>query len=235
MAYCVKCGVELAPSEKVCPLCNTEVVVPGEAAAEPKHLPYPKRVEMIMTRVDRRYGVWLASMLLMIPIGVCVIGNLLISGTMSWSWYVVGGIFVVFVTCLWPFLASRWNSIRFAAVDTGAVILYLALIDMATSGRNWFLPLALPLALAGGGVVVLLMYLMKKEKLNKLTLVGAILISTGLYTVLIQLLIRLYTGTGRYASWSWFAFLPCFIIGWLLFVVNRKQKLRDEIIRRLFV
>ena len=38
--YCVKCGVELADSEKVCPLCGTRVFHPDlpQAQGEP---PYP--------------------------------------------------------------------------------------------------------------------------------------------------------------------------------------------------
>ena len=38
--YCIKCGVELADSEKVCPLCGTRVFHPDlpQAQGEP---PYP--------------------------------------------------------------------------------------------------------------------------------------------------------------------------------------------------
>ena len=30
MSYCVNCGVELEPSLKKCPLCNTPVINPNE-------------------------------------------------------------------------------------------------------------------------------------------------------------------------------------------------------------
>ena len=45
MSYCVNCGVELAKSEKKCPLCGVEAVNPkekGEPAGKP---PYPKELK----------------------------------------------------------------------------------------------------------------------------------------------------------------------------------------------
>ena len=39
MSYCVNCGVELAPSEKRCPLCGVEVVNPAKPWTEPEALP----------------------------------------------------------------------------------------------------------------------------------------------------------------------------------------------------
>ena len=42
--YCIKCGVELADSEKVCPLCGTRVFHPDlpRAQGEP---PYPPQAQ----------------------------------------------------------------------------------------------------------------------------------------------------------------------------------------------
>lgn len=47
--YCIKCGVELADSEKVCPLCGTRVFHPdlpggqGETPYPPTTVPGPRR------------------------------------------------------------------------------------------------------------------------------------------------------------------------------------------------
>ena len=38
--YCVKCGVELADSERKCPLCLTPVYMPG--ISDDPERPYPK-------------------------------------------------------------------------------------------------------------------------------------------------------------------------------------------------
>ena len=54
MSYCVNCGVKLAPSEKKCPLCGVPVVNPRDPWVEPSHRPYPKQVERVMHRIDRR-------------------------------------------------------------------------------------------------------------------------------------------------------------------------------------
>ena len=42
MSYCVHCGVELADSEKRCPLCHTRVVDPASPDAGQGRPPYPR-------------------------------------------------------------------------------------------------------------------------------------------------------------------------------------------------
>ena len=53
--YCIKCGVELADSEKVCPLCGTPVFHPdlpcgqGEPPYPPDHRPRVDEVKAWLT------------------------------------------------------------------------------------------------------------------------------------------------------------------------------------------
>ena len=41
MSYCVNCGVELDPSLKKCPLCNTPVINPNELEGLTYEPPFP--------------------------------------------------------------------------------------------------------------------------------------------------------------------------------------------------
>ncbi|MEG1385319.1 MAG: hypothetical protein RSD08_08485, partial [Oscillospiraceae bacterium] len=67
MSYCVNCGVELAESEKRCPLCNTEVINPSKPEHRVREYPYPKRVETLSRQIDKRFLVWIAGMIMLIP------------------------------------------------------------------------------------------------------------------------------------------------------------------------
>ena len=56
MSYCVNCGVKLKNSEKVCPLCNTEVINPKKEEYKPVYSgtieEYKTRLEEILERND---------------------------------------------------------------------------------------------------------------------------------------------------------------------------------------
>ena len=46
MSYCVNCGVKLASSERVCPLCNTKVINPNIMESDITSN-YPDRLDSI--------------------------------------------------------------------------------------------------------------------------------------------------------------------------------------------
>ena len=66
MSYCVNCGVELEKSEQRCPLCGVEVINPAEPFDFTDVRPYPKHVERLNARIDRRYTATFLSLLLLV-------------------------------------------------------------------------------------------------------------------------------------------------------------------------
>ena len=149
MSYCVNCGVELAPSEKRCPLCGVEVVNPAKPWTEPEALPYSDNAERIR-RIDRRYLAGLISLVLLIPAVVCMFCDIL-DGRLSWSLLVTGALLNVFVIFLVPMMLHRPSALLLIALDTVSTSAYLLLIRIAcglpASGKDWLLPLALPIVL----------------------------------------------------------------------------------------
>ena len=102
MSYCVNCGVELQKSEPRCPLCGTEVINPNEPREEKPARPYPSHVEHLDKTVDRRYIASFISLLLLIPLFTVMLANILVSGKLSWSYYVLGGELVAFTVFCCP-------------------------------------------------------------------------------------------------------------------------------------
>ncbi|MEF9895816.1 MAG: zinc ribbon domain-containing protein, partial [Clostridia bacterium] len=139
MAYCVECGVELAPSEKACPLCGTPVSHPSVPWREPDSYPYPKNVEELSRRINIRYGAHLATILLLIPIAVTLLVDLMEDGQMTWSSYVLGAGLCLFCIVLLPFYVKQAKPYLFLLIDILAVGLYLLLIGLPS----------VPMALAG--------------------------------------------------------------------------------------
>ena len=114
--YCIKCGVELADSEKVCPLCGTRVFHPdlpcgqGETPYPPDHRPRAEEVS--------RVGVlFVLTVLFLLPAVVSVLCDWRLSGGIVWSGYVVGGLLLLYVTVVLPLWFKRPNPVIFVPVD----------------------------------------------------------------------------------------------------------------------
>lgn len=79
--YCIKCGVELADSEKKCPLCNTHVFHPQLSVSDsprlyPPNLNPPKQV--------RPWGaLTIVTALFLLPIFITLLCNLQINGRIT--------------------------------------------------------------------------------------------------------------------------------------------------------
>ena len=95
--YCVKCGVELADSEKKCPLCGTEVICPGEENREISPPPYPPYPGAVREGVSRNGVLFVLTVLFLLPFCLCLICDIKINGGVVWSGYASGGILLIYV------------------------------------------------------------------------------------------------------------------------------------------
>ena len=233
MSYCVHCGVELAPSEKKCPLCDTPVINPNSPWKEPGKRPYSQHIERIMKNLNRRYGATLAALLLLIPMVLSVISNILYNHELSWSGYVVGACVLLFVWILFPLLDKRKRPYFFLFLDFLAVILYLELIAFITGHFEWYLPLALPLASAAYLLAILILMVHRSKKIYGLYKGTVVIGAMGIVTMLIEAII--YIGTnGTFQNWSLFVLIPCLMIAMIFIYFEKHKKVKDEIRRRLF-
>ena len=215
MSYCVNCGVELAPSEKRCPLCGVEVVNPAKPWTEPEALPYSDNAERIR-RIDRRYLAGLISLVLLIPAVVCMFCDIL-DGRLSWSLLVTGALLNVFVIFLIPMMLHRPSALLLIALDTVSTSAYLLLIRIAcglpASGKDWLLPLALPIVL----------------------ICAFAFLGVGILTVGINLFVNLYCGLALMPVWSLYSMLPCLVLFVFFLVLNKRNRWKDGIRKRLFI
>ena len=88
--YCIKCGVELADSEKVCPLCGTRVFHPDlpQAQGEP---PYPPQEQARPEEVSHTGALFVLTVLLALPAVLSILCDWRVNGRIVWSGYSVGG------------------------------------------------------------------------------------------------------------------------------------------------
>ncbi len=235
MSYCVNCGVELDPSLDRCPLCGTEIINP----AQPHHTgdrsyPYPSRVEKISERIDKRFLVSIAGLLLLIPAIITLFCDLIAGGGVSWSLYVVGALALLFVCVFVPMLFRKPAPLRCLAFDGAIIAVYVYLICRLSNGR-WFWRLGLPVVAVSCAVVLGVAVLFARSAPGILLRAAYVLFGAALLSVCIDLLICFYLGRPLLPSWSVYVLVPCALLGVCALLLRRKRNFKDELRRRFFI
>jgi len=234
MSYCVNCGVELAESEKQCPLCGVAVQNPAAPWHEPRKRPYPHRLDEITRRADKRYFLSVAAVLLSIPMLVTMVSDLLAGGGITWSGYVLGSIGLVFVFVFMPLSSDRPHIALCIFVDTLATALFLFLVETLMQGK-WFLGLGLPITLIAGGMAIFCEILFHKARMGLFARLAVVFILLGLFTVCLEMLIDAFLLGHIALTWSPYSLVPCVVLALALLILNKRNRFREELKRRFFI
>lgn len=223
--YCVKCGVELADSERKCPLCLTPVYFPG-LPEEPER-PYPGYVKT-KDEMSPRGILFILSVLLGIAAVISLVCDLSLNSGVVWSGYVIGGLVVFYCLFILPNWFRRPSPAIFAPVDFLVIGLFVLYIDLAIGG-GWFLPFAFPViggaALIMCTVLILIYYL----KMGYLYIFGGASIATGLFSVLIEFLIHCNFTVHHKTMWCIYPLISLFLIGMMLIVIAIVRPFRESL------
>ena len=231
--YCVKCGVELADSEKVCPLCGTRVFHPdlpcgqGETPYPPDHRPRAEEV----SRVGVLFVLTIAALL---PALLCLLCDWRINGGIVWSGYVVGGLLLLYTTVVLPLWFRRPNPVIFVPIDFAVLGLYLFYINFATHG-HWFLTFALPVTGTAMVLVTAMVALLRYVPAGALYICGGALLLSGGFAVLVEFLLNLTFGLHDTFLWSIYPLAVGVVLGAMLLVIAVSKPLRRSLHRKFFL
>ena len=233
MSYCVNCGVQLEENLKRCPLCDTEVINPNlRREPDPAAIPYPSKVERLEKVATRRFLVLMATIMLLIPPVICFLCDILYSGRITWSGYVIGATAMAYIYVLLPFALGRPNPWFCLGLDCAVTLLYFFAIAQHLKGA-WFLPLALPITLAAAAAAAVVILLLRRCKAKSLIAAG-LLLTAGMLCVVIDMIINLYLGK-LMLHWSLFVLAPCILLALAALVLNRRARFKEEVKRRFFI
>lgn len=230
--YCIKCGVELADTEKVCPLCATRVFHPDIDRTEEPPL-YPKG-QMPMPAASSRGGLIIATALFLLPMIITLQCDIHITGSVSWSGYVIGALLLAYACFVLPFWFKKPNPVIFVPCAFGVLGLYLLYIDLAAGG-GWFLPFGLPvtgfLCLLVTAVVSLCKYVGK----GHLYIFGGALAALGAFMPLMGFLLNLtFWGSPRFVFWTLYPATTLVLLGGTLIFLAICRPARETMQRKLF-
>ena len=229
--YCVNCGVELADSETVCPLCGTRVFHP-DLPRKQAPSPYPADPHGKPEEVNRSGILFVLTMLALLPAVICLLCDWRINSGIVWSGYAAGAIGLLYVLIVLPMWFSHPNPVVFVPVDFAAIGLYLLYISCATGG-HWFLSFAFPTVGCIGLIVTAVVALTRYTSGGDLFIYGGAMILLGGLSVLVEFFMKITFGT-RMFVWSLYPLSAFFIIGMMLIVIGICRPLRESLKKKLF-
>lgn len=226
--FCAKCGVTLAESEKVCPLCGTRAH--PDLITENKPL-YPE-APPVQVNSKAVHGVILA--LFLMPIIVCLQCDLVVTGSVTWSGYVIGALQFLYFSFALPAWFRKPNPVIFVPCSFAALALYLLYIDFATAG-GWFLGFALPvvgfLALLVTAIVTLQRYVPK----GVFYTLGGGFVALGLSMMPMGWLMNRTFFSGGFALWSLYPTTALSLLGGFLIFLAICRPAREVMHRKFFI
>lgn len=227
--FCARCGVELSEGQTVCPICNLRVYHPDLKIQEKST--YPKGA-FISEEFNRKGLLFVITMFCLIPLLTPIILELAWHGTITWAGLVAGGTVLFYIVCILPLWFKRPNPVIFVPcffLTASAYLFYICFL----SGGNWFLTFALPLTMSLTAIATAQTALLYYLKRGRLYVVGGGLIALGIWTVLLEILIKVNFGSKSAFSWSSAPLTILTILGLSLIIIAIVKPLK-ETLRRIF-
>ena len=230
--YCIHCGVKLADTETVCPLCETEVFHPDlpRNSAVPM---YPLRAEPA-PQVSSRASQIIVSTFFLMAMLITLLCDIQISGAVTWSGFVVGALLMSYVIFILPYWFRKPNPVIFVPCGFASVGAYLAYLNHAVDG-NWFLAFAFPVTGYIGLVITAVVVLVKYLRKGYLYIIGGAIVALGLFMPLMELLLCVtFDGIG-FLGWSWYPMIAMILLGAMLIFLAIHQPSREMMERKFFI
>ena len=232
MAYCVNCGVELEKSIQYCPLCGVEALNPAEPYDEGLPKPYSRHVAAAQQRAQRRVLAGVVTVMLVLAGVVCLMADLVYNDTPTWSIFVLASLMLVWVAALCP-LIYKLHPVTMVLLDVCALLLFLYLVNLADTTREWYFEIAIPLVLLYGILGLIDVAAFRGRLLQGWEKYGLTIMSVGTAMLGLEAVLDQFNDLVVQLGWSWFVALPAFALGVIFFLAERRRKLKDAIHKRL--
>ena len=227
--YCIKCGVQLADSEKRCPLCQTVVSHPDFIPSE--DTPYP-RYQDTSEKVSPKGINFIFSFLFLIAALICLTCDIKPDLELEWAGYAIGSMILFYVIFLLPVWFEKHHPQIFLPCCFGVIALFLWYICYSLGG-NWYFTFALPITLGVALIFCTVVILCKYLKRGRLYIFGGASIALAGLMILIEELVVFTFEIGSDFVWSIYPAIAFTLIGIMLIVIAIVKPLKESL-RRIF-
>ena len=231
--YCIKCGVKLADTEKVCPLCRTTVYHP-EIQRESADPLYPINKYPPKAKNTRWPVSLLATIIFVLPMIIVLMCDMQFNGNIEWSGYVIGALLCVYVFFVLPSWFLHPNPVIFVPCDFACVALYLTYINYHTGG-DWFWTFALPVVTGVALLVCAVVTLMKYVSRGSLFIFGGAFLALGTFMIVVEYLVTVTFNGYSFIGWSLYPLVTFVLLGLLLIFFGICRPAREIMRKRFFI
>ncbi len=229
--YCIKCGVELADSEKKCPLCGLEPYHPElSRTLAPKAYP---EYEAPKTKINRKTVMFILTVISFVCTAQLFICDISITGRVTWSLYAGGGLMLFYIIAMLPLWFKKPNPVIFVPCDFAAATLYLLVINLITGG-DWFLSFALPISAVACIITTTVVTLRRYVHGGFFFIYGGAIIAAGIYICLIEFFLHITFGVNFY-FWSFYPFTACILLGLAMMLIGICKPVRQALEKKFFI
>lgn len=233
MSYCVNCGVELDPSERACPLCGTEVVNPRRPYDKNAPKPFPARLDIFAPTDNRGFISLIVTLVLALPAAICLACDVAYTHGAGWSMLVVGAMAMLWVFIVPAMYVRRHAVLILGVLDIAALIGYLWIVERFAAKGEWLMGLAVPLVVLAAVVFVIDYFLIVKAVSARLKRAALAVATVPVFLLGLECCLDHYLSGGISLQWSIFVSIPCVIIALLFLVLNRRERFKREMRKRL--
>lgn len=226
--YCVKCGVKLKDGINVCPLCNTKMYYENKNNSQASYSNnIPKKGNPNLAFVS------LFSLFLLIVCSIILIVCFNLYHRLAWGGYVLASIGVFYIIFIFPMWFIKASPLWFVGLDIVFIALLLMYICIKTNGK-WFFSFALPIVMFVGTLFFTGIALRRQIKKAGFFIIGALLIATGLFCMLIEMLQSITFNTKMF-TWSLYVVTSTTMIGLFLILCGLIKPLKESLTKRFFI
>ncbi len=230
--FCAKCGVELANSEKSCPLCGTRAYHP-DIVRENGEPPFPEN-NLPKEEFNRAGILFIITMLYAIPFILAPICDFSITGGITWSAYVSLSVLLAYVILILPSWFRKWHPIIFVPIDCGCAGLFVWYISFATGG-NWFFSFAFPVLLMISVLLCSVVILSVTLRRGYLYIFGGAFLGLSAVMPLTEFFVHITFHPRDHLVWSVYPMTVFFLIGAMLITIAICRPLRESLHKKFFI
>lgn len=230
--YCVKCGVELADTEKKCPLCATTVFHPEISQADvpplypSNHIPEPQ--------IHPWGALLIITVLFLLPMSICLVCDWSFNGKIQWAGYVVGALAVLYVITVLPGWFRHPNPVVLVPSAFAAIGVFLLYINCAVDGQ-WFLSFAFPVTAYLGVLFTAVVTLHRYTRRGALYINGGACLALGGFMLLLEYLLHINFGLPGMGTWSPYPLIVFTLLGITLIVIAIVPAFRESLEKKFFL
>ena len=230
--YCIRCGIELSLSNKVCPVCGTAVCHPDFPIDESLST-YP-RTDFESEAVSRKGMLFVISVLALLLAVLPMTIEITATPDVRWSDYVVVGVALAYLFFIMPIWFQNPNPVVFLPIDFAAATLFSLHVCIKTGG-HWFLTFALPAASVLCAIFTALVALLKYVRHGRLYMFGGSFIALCGWMLLLEFLMSCTFEAVNVLLWSLYPCITLAVIGLTLIVIAIVKPFKESLEKMFFI